>query len=183
MDAMKPWEVLESKTLLERKWLRVREEKVRTSSGYVIDEFHLIESPPWASVICVSERRELILVEQYRHGHEGLSLEFPAGVVDPGEDVALGAQRELLEETGFAGGNWHHLLKVRPEPARHRQWADFFVALGCHEQGAPSPEPSESIRVVPWPLDAIDDLISRMTHGLHLAALLLAERRGLLELR
>lgn len=43
-----------------------------------------------------------LMVEQRRIGHGGLSLEFPAGMLDRNVDDALGvAQRELEEETGL----------------------------------------------------------------------------------
>ncbi len=45
----------------------------------------------------------LLLIRQYRPPAGGLVLEFPAGLVDPGEAVEAAARRELREETGFIG--------------------------------------------------------------------------------
>jgi len=44
-----------------------------------------------------------ILVEQYRPPVDRIVLEFPAGLVDPGEPPHETAVRELREETGFRG--------------------------------------------------------------------------------
>jgi ADP-ribose pyrophosphatase len=41
------------------------------------------------------------LVEQYRPAADGLSLEVPSGVVEPGETPAAAAARELREELGM----------------------------------------------------------------------------------
>ncbi|KAG8345278.1 NUDIX domain [Trypanosoma vivax] len=55
--------------------------------------------------ICAFLRRQgelfLILVAQYRPPLDNVVLEFPAGLVDPGEDIRVAALRELKEETGF----------------------------------------------------------------------------------
>lgn len=44
-----------------------------------------------------------ILVRQFRPPAGKLVLEFPAGLIDPGEDAATAAVRELSEETGYNG--------------------------------------------------------------------------------
>jgi 8-oxo-dGTP pyrophosphatase MutT (NUDIX family) len=178
--APRAWQVLESRPLFERKWLRVRQDRVRTASGVEIAEFHVIESPPWAAILCVTEARELVLVEQYRHGHGGPSLELPAGVLEPGEDPVSAAQRELAEETGYVAPDWQHLWTVRPEPARHDQWAHFAVARGATRSSAQALDATEDITVVLRPLAELDAVLGEMVHALHVGALLLAARRGLL---
>ena len=176
----KPWQVLDSELILERKWLRVRQERVRTAGGVVIDEFHVIEASPWAAVICVTEEQELVLVQQYRHGHGGPSLELPAGVIEPGEDALSAAQRELGEETGYEAPVWQNLWQIRPEPARHQQWAHFALATGARRSKSQALDPTEDLTVVTRPLAELDAIVLQMVHGLHVGALLLAARRGLL---
>lgn len=176
----KPWQVLDSELILDRKWLRVRQQRVRTASGVVIDEFHLIETTPWAAVICVTEDRQLVLVEQYRHGHGGASLELPAGVIEVGEEPLAAAQRELREETGYEADDWQALWQVRPEPARHEQWAHFAVATGARLCATQALDLTEDVTVVTRPLSELDAILAEMVHGLHVGALLLAARRGLL---
>lgn len=63
-------------------------------------------------IVPVTERsRSLLLIRQFRIPLQHEVLEFPAGLVDPGERPEETARRELLEETGYAG----EILEVGPE--------------------------------------------------------------------
>lgn len=46
---------------------------------------------------------EIVLIRQFRPPAGKLMVEFPAGLIDPGESAAETAVRELYEETGFEG--------------------------------------------------------------------------------
>jgi ADP-ribose pyrophosphatase len=177
---VKPWEVLESRYLLERYWLRLREDRVRTANGTIIEQFHVLEQPSWAAVVCVTASGELVLSEQYRHGARAGTLALPAGVIDAGEEPLAAAQRELREETGYQSDHWEPLLTVRPEPARHDHWAHFYVARGAHQGSEQSLDPAENVVVRRFPLADLDGILSELSHAAHIGALLLAERRGLL---
>lgn len=177
-----PWQVLERRTLLERRWLSIDEDRVRLANGHEIDEFHVIKTPAWASVLAVTEDDEVVLVRQYRHGIAGASLELPAGVIEAGEDPLAAAQRELLEETGHAAERWESLAVFAPEPSRHATRAHFFCALGARAVAEHSPDDSEEIELVTVPRSSLVELVLRgdVVHGVHVGAILLAERRGLL---
>lgn len=178
--SLKPWEILESEVLLERPYLRVHTEKVRVASGLVIPDYHIIESPSWAGIVCVTEDEELVLVQQYRHGHRGISLELPAGIIEPDEEDLKGAARELEEETGYISDDIQPLWRVRPEPARHDQWAYFAIARGARRASRQNLDATEDIRVVTRPVAELDQVVNEMVHGVHVAALLFAARKGLL---
>lgn len=51
-------------------------------------------------MIAVKEDDHVLLVKQYRPSVDVMTLEMPAGLIDPGETGAETAGRELLEETG-----------------------------------------------------------------------------------
>ena len=44
-----------------------------------------------------------IIIRQFRPPTGSYILEFPAGLIDPGENIEITAKRELFEETGFSG--------------------------------------------------------------------------------
>jgi ADP-ribose pyrophosphatase len=48
------------------------------------------------------EKDRLVLIRQYRYPIDGYVYEFPAGLVEPGEDMVQAGIRELLEETGLS---------------------------------------------------------------------------------
>ena len=65
-------------------------------------DFYRIHSGSWAQIVPVTKEGDVVLVRQYRHGARVITLEMPAGLVDPGEDPAQAAARECLEETGLS---------------------------------------------------------------------------------
>lgn len=182
MGRVKPWDVLESKLLVDERWLVLREQRVRLANGHEIERFHLIQAPDWTSVICVTDASEVVLVRQYRHGIASPSLELPAGVIEPHETPEQAARRELLEETGYASDDWVCIQSVSTEPARHTTRAHFFCARGARLTQRPTPEESEVLEVVREPLSELRRLAvdGSIVHGVHVGAILAAFERGLI---
>jgi 8-oxo-dGTP pyrophosphatase MutT (NUDIX family) len=179
---VQPWKVLSRKTLLVRPWLEITEERVQLPNGTVIGEFHVLHSPPWAALIAITPDRQMVLVEQYRHGLGRTSLELPSGVIDQGELPLQAAKRELREETGYQSHEWESLVVLAPEPSRSTHRAHFFVCTGSQLSGCAQPEASEVINVSLVPIDSVLEYIDqgRIDHAAHVGAILLAARRGLL---
>ncbi len=179
---MKPWDVLSTRVLLDRRWLRVHEQRVALPNGAVIEEFHLLDSPDWVGVLALTAQQEMVMVDQYRHGIGRVSRELPAGVVDAGETPALAARRELLEETGYLADDLIPLFVVAPEPHRSSHYGHFYVARNVRFTGVATPEPSEVLEVHVRPVAEVveDALGGRIIHAAHTAAILAANARGLL---
>lgn len=173
---MHEWKVLESRYLLKRWWMNLREDRVLLPNGTEIDEFHVIEYPDWCSVVCFTARGELVMVEQYRHGIGRMSLELPAGAMEPGEPALDAARRELLEETGYDAEQWTPLGRCAPEPSKHSNYAYLFRADGAVKIDEQDLDATEhmAVRLVD-PAD-LPRLIQEgdIVHGIHVAALLMA---------
>lgn len=177
---MQPWEVLERRYLLKRWWMNLRVDHVRLPDGTELPEFHVVEYPDWSCVVCFTERGDLVMVEQYRHGVERMSLEFPAGAVDAGESPLEAARRELLEETGYAAATWTLLGRCAPEPSKHTNMAHLYVALGARPVQRPQTDHGEQLRVCLLPPDEVAQRIAagEVIHGVHLAAYFWARACG-----
>jgi ADP-ribose pyrophosphatase len=68
--------------------------------GYELDWYY-VDTPPSVLTVPVTGDGNLVMVRQYRHNLKAYALEFPAGTVAEGEDLAKAARRELEEETGY----------------------------------------------------------------------------------
>jgi 8-oxo-dGTP pyrophosphatase MutT (NUDIX family) len=93
--------------------------------------FSVIDAADWAIVVPVLETpsgKEFLMVWQWRHGLRELSLEFPGGVFEPGENAEEAASRELLEETGYKAGKIRKLGEFSPNPAIMSNKVHFFLA-------------------------------------------------------
>ncbi|CCD15376.1 unnamed protein product, partial [Trypanosoma congolense IL3000] len=106
------YEPLSDNTMLEQKnrtnnsiskWELVQ----RTTGNIPLNLRHTTPVPfaiDCAEICALLSRGEdvfLILVAQYRPPLDAVVIEFPAGLVDPEEDVKAAALRELHEETGY----------------------------------------------------------------------------------
>jgi 8-oxo-dGTP pyrophosphatase MutT (NUDIX family) len=180
-----PWKVLRRQTLVERRYLELRQEHVQLASGQEIEDFYVIDMPDWAAVLCVTRSQEIVLVRQYRHGLGAESIELPAGALEGDEAPELAARRELLEETGYVSERWCRIATLATDPSRQTSRGHFFCALDAERVREPRLDDAEEL--TSWLVSA-DELMSMIeqgliVHGMHVAAVLLAMRRGLLPVR
>ena len=114
-----------------------------------------------AGVLAVLEGR-VCLVRQYRVALEHTTLEIPAGKVDPGEDRATCAARELTEETGLVAERLELLVESYGAPGFTNEHTSVYFAHGL-SQGPASPDDGELVDVLWVP---VDDVLAAIRAGL-----------------
>jgi ADP-ribose pyrophosphatase len=100
-----------------------------------VHPFFRIDADDWVNVIPVTEADEVVMVRQFRHGLGDLTLEIPGGIIDPGEEPAAAAARELREESGYRAGPLRFLGSTNPNPALFGNRVHTFLAEGCVLEG------------------------------------------------
>ena len=159
----------------------MREDVVRLPNGLVVDEFHVVEYPDWACVLCLDTAGRIVLIEQYRPGIQRVCLELPAGVIEKGEKPLNAAKRELLEETGYLTNNWTLLGRCAPNPSKETSYAFLFVAREAAFVRPQRLDTSESISVkLVQPAELLELANStRIIHGIHLTTIFWALHQGI----
>jgi ADP-ribose pyrophosphatase len=73
---------------------------------------------------------QLVLERQFRYPVAQVMIEFPAGKLDPGEASQPGAQRELIEETGYRAEQWALAGRLHPVISYSTEFIDIWFARG-----------------------------------------------------
>ncbi|GAB3552646.1 NUDIX hydrolase [Spirosoma fluminis] len=169
-----PWQVENSEYIHQRPWFTVRRDSVRMANGGYIPDYFIFEYPSWINVVAVTTDGQLVFIRQYRHGIAGVHYELCAGVVDAGEGPLVAAQRELLEETGFGGGQWEPLLTLSANPGTHSNLTYSYLATGVELKQGQHLESTEEITVHLVSPERAQQIIDHgeMMQSLHIAPLL-----------
>jgi len=138
---MKKWKTLESKTLFKNQWFDVKEERVQVSEDLAIEGVLVHYFTDWVNMIPITKEGDLLLVSQYRHGMQVMTIETPSGSVEPTDaSPEEAATRELFEETGYAVGKVIFLGKSQANPQLMNNHVHHFLALDCHLVAQPTVE-------------------------------------------
>lgn len=141
------WEILSTEYLVKRPWLTARRDVARLPDGRVNNEYYVLEYPDWVNVIAITKDGLMVMERQYRHGLGNTCFELPCGVIEDGETPLEAAKRELLEETGFAGGEWTPWMVLSPNPATSTNLAHSFLAVGVEKVSGQHLDATEDIEV------------------------------------
>lgn len=109
------WKQESRKVLLKTKVFTVTE-RTSTAPDGATGKFIVNEAKNWVIVI-PTDGEKFLMVRQWRHGEQQISIEFPGGVIENGEDPLVAAARELKEETGCTAKKMTLLGCMNPNPA------------------------------------------------------------------
>lgn len=132
--------------------LRIQRDQVRSADGYVgVREYTL--HPGAAAIVPMFDDGSLLLERQWRYPLNRSFLEFPAGKLEPGEEVLVTAQRELREETGYIARDWAYLGEMHPVISYSTEVIHLFLARAL-SQGEAALERGECLELVQMPQEA-----------------------------
>ena len=174
------WSELVRKRLLECGIFEVDEVESEGPDGSR-GRFIVLDARDWAIVVprlSVEGTPHFLMVRQYRHGSGEISLEFPGGVVERGEDPAAAVARELEEETGFRARSIRSAGWTFPNPAFLSNRLHVFVAEGLEQSGTRALDEHELVDALLVPAAQVRERMGRepYSHALMAAALLMSDR-------
>jgi 8-oxo-dGTP pyrophosphatase MutT (NUDIX family) len=116
------------RTLTRNRWFAVLEQKVTRPDGSTTPYFTIDFPQPSVGVV-VRRGGDFLMIRQYRFIVREHVWAIPSGGVEPGEEPAAAAAREMEEETGYrASGPLRHLLGYYPSYGCGNQRFELFLA-------------------------------------------------------
>ena len=137
-------------TLLTSHVFRVDRLVVEAPDGTLFERDVAVH-PGAVAVLAVNGRGEVGLIRQYRATVGRLCWEIPAGTLDrEGESPLAAAQRELVEELGFAAGSWREIGRFMNSPGWTDQVMVVYEARDLVERPRDPDGPEERLAEVAW---------------------------------
>lgn len=139
-----------------------------------------IEHPGAVVILPLLPDGRIVCVSQYRHSLGAQILELPAGTLEKGEEPAVCAHREIMEEIGMAARDLTPLGTLFPAPGFCTEVQHLFVARDLYEQSA-EPDEDEEIVTVPMSVREFESAIidERLSDAKSIALFMRARLRGL----
>jgi len=166
------WTVHGEEPLYESEWVRLTLVDVELPTGRRL-RHHVVRMPQQAAGTVVWREGSVLLLYRHRFITDTWGYEIPAGRIEPGEDAATAAAREVREETGWCPGPLRALCTYQPTDGLSDQRFHLFLASGATHEGPPS-DPDESTRLEWASPERVRDLVQdgQIVDGLSLTALL-----------
>ena len=175
MNFMK-WKVLESEYLFTEPWLTIRRDRCELPNGNIMPAFYVQEYPTWVCVFALTKENKVVMVKQYRHGIQEISIEPPGGVVDKGEEPLTAIKREVMEETGYEFETYEFLGKVCANPSTGDNYLHMFLATGGEKTGEQKLDETEDVEVVLYTIEELKQLLreNKIVQSLHVSCIFYA---------
>jgi ADP-ribose pyrophosphatase len=167
------WDLISSREDRQYNLFSVEINTCKSPRTGLLHEFQILKSPDWVAVIALTQKKEVVLVNQFRHGTREMSLELPGGLVKEGQTPFKSASEELEEETGFLAPSLKLLGSMHPLPALFTNKFYVFLAEGVVPVGKLNPDETEELETILIPEEDLKDYVrnGKITCGIMIAAL------------
>ena len=159
MMKVEPWDEVSEGVPDERRVFTVRSDVVRsrvTGREHTVDR---LLAPDWVNAVAITEQNEMLFVRQWRFGARTFTLEIPAGLVEPDEEPLAAGQRELLEETGYAGPDARVIGTVLPNPAFMNNKTITIYIPRVTRVAEQQLDPMEELEIVTIPVEKVERML------------------------
>lgn len=152
-----------TKEIYNGRIINVRVDEVELPDGRVSDR-EIVEHHGGVGIIPVTENNEVFMVTQYRIAAKSMMLEIPAGKLEKGEDPLECGKRELIEETGYEGGEFIPLGVYYATPGYCEEKLTIYLARDLKWRGQHLDE-GEFLNVKKFSLDELYEMV--MNNEIH----------------
>ena len=149
--------ILKSEPIYEGKAFGVRRDELIEPTG-VRTVREVVTHPGSVVVLPVLPDGRIVLVRQYRHATRQYLWELVAGRMERGENPKKGAQRELIEETGYRAKKITLFLDFFPTPGFLEERMYLLLAEGL-TAGEAAPEEDEKIVVAAYTRKQLEEMM------------------------
>lgn len=175
--------LLETRLLAKTRLFQIEEMHLRFDNDTEV-VYERLKSGSGGAVLIVPmlDDDQVLMIREYAAGVDRYELALPKGRLEPGEDVLDGANREIMEETGYAARQLEHIHTLTIAPGYLSHATQIVLARDLYPQRLEGDEPEE-IEVVPHRLSRLDALLSHpeCTEARSIAALFMVRERLLNE--
>ena len=134
---------------------------MKLPDGRLIEGYLRLEMLDYVVVVAIADAGVIVL-RSYKHGPADIVTSLPAGYLEPDEEPADAARRELLEETGHVSEQWEELGSFVVDGNRGAGTVHIFMARLARQTAAPDPGDLEETEMSFLPLN---DLVGTVQRG------------------
>lgn len=170
------WKKLSSHYIHKGPWATLRTDKCEMPNGHIVQDYYVLEYSNWVNAVAITEDNKILMVHQYRHAAEIVSLEIPGGVIDPGEEPQQAMRRELLEETGYQFDYFELLSVVYANPSTANNHTYCYLARGGKKVQEQHLDEQEELIVETFTIPEVKQLLmdNKIAQSLHCTGLFYA---------
>lgn len=153
--------ILNRQTLAQTRLFKIEQLDLRFTNGVETRYERLLGSPQGAVLIVpMLDDDTVLLIREYAAGIDRYELTLPKGRIEVGEELLDAANREIMEEVGYAANNLQHLTSYSLAPGYVGHFTHIVLARDLYPNKVDGDEP-EPLEVVPWRLSELPALLSR----------------------